>query len=76
MSLSEFWFFVVGDPANDPRVWEERYMAFQRFDPFGYWTARDPFTGEWVATRNLIVCLVAAVSPLLASLWLFRRRAY
>lgn len=76
MSLSEFWFFVVGDPANDPRVWEERYMSFQRFDLFSYWTARDLFTGEWVATRNLIVCLVAAVVPLLASLWLFRRRAY
>ena len=75
-SLSESWFIVLGDPANNPRVTDERYMFFQRFDLFNYWSATDPISGEWVAARNLIVCLIAAVVPLLASLWLFRRKSF
>ena len=75
-SLSEFWFFVLGDPANDPRAVDERYMFFQRFDLFSYWAATNPISGEWAAARNLIVCLIAAVVPLLAALWLFRRKSY
>lgn len=76
LGLSQFWSFVLGDPANDPKTMDERYRFFQRFDLLNYWTATDPFTGEWVATRNLIVCLIAAVVPLLLALWLFRRKAY
>lgn len=76
MSLSELWLFVMGDPVDNPTDWNERYMFFQRFDLFNYWTATDPISGEWVATRNLLVCLAVAAVPLIASLWLFRRRAY
>lgn len=76
LSLYMFWEFATGTSPGDASAADEPYVHFQRLYLYDYWAATDPFSGEWVATRNLIVCLVAAAVPLLASLWLFRRRAY
>ena len=76
LSLYMFWSFATGASPHDASGMDEPYMLFQRLYLLDYWTATDPFSGKWVATQNLIVCLVAAAVPLIASLWLFRRRAY
>lgn len=55
------------------------YDSFERFRLVNYWTAEDFRTGELIlslAARNSLVCLVAAVVPLLLALWWFRRKAY
>lgn len=43
---------------------------------FGYWGSKSMFIGDGLAPTNFLVCVAAAVLPLLAALWLFRRRAY
>ncbi len=50
--------------------------AIQNLDLARYWTDERMFTGEGVATTSFVVCLIAAVIPLLLALWLFERRAY
>lgn len=55
------------------------YQAFERIRLVNYWTAEDLRTGELIlsqAAQNSLVCLVAAVVPLLLALWWFRRKAY
>lgn len=78
-SLAQWLFWTEQDYARgfqNSQDWEAWNRPFELLNLTNYWTATDPFTGEWVVTRNLLVCLVAAVVPLLVALWLFRRRAY
>lgn len=78
-SLAQWLFWDDQDYVRgfqNSQEWEAWNRPFESLNLLNYWTATDPFTGEWVATRNLIVCLVAATLPLLVALWLFRRRAY
>lgn len=78
-SLAQWLFWTEQDYARgfqNSQEWEAWNRPFEYLNLLNYWTATDPFTGEWVATRNLIVCLVTAALPLLAALWLFRRKAY
>ena len=44
--------------------------------PTDYWTDRGLYLGESLAPTNFLVCMIAAVVPLLAALWLFNRKAY
>lgn len=41
-----------------------------------YWSSTDLYLGQSLAPTNFVVCFVSAVVPLLAALWLFRRKAY
>lgn len=41
-----------------------------------YWTDPGLYTGNTLAGTSLLVCLVSALPPLLAALWLFNRKAY
>ncbi len=41
-----------------------------------YWTDASLYLGEGLAATNFLVCLIAAAAPLLAALWMFRRKAY
>lgn len=41
-----------------------------------YWASESLFTGDSFALTNFLVCAIAAVVPLLATLWLFNRKAY
>lgn len=43
---------------------------------FYYWFSERSYLGEGLTPTNFLVCLVAAAVPLLAALWLFRRKAY
>jgi hypothetical protein len=41
-----------------------------------YWFIEGAYAGEGFYARNFLVCMIVAVLPLLAALWLFRRKAY
>lgn len=41
-----------------------------------YWTNERMFAGEAFAGTSFLICFVAAALPLLAALWLFRRKGY
>lgn len=78
-SFAQWLFWTEEDYARgfqNSQEWEAWNRPFEALNLTNYWTATDPFSGDWVATRNLIVCLVAAAVLLFASLWLFRRKAY
>lgn len=78
VSLSLFYEYQVR--YTDVRPGMERpgaaETAIQNLDLARYWTSERMFAGEAFATTNFIVCLVAAVIPLLLSLWVFNRKAY
>jgi ABC-2 type transport system permease protein len=42
----------------------------------GYWSSQAAYLGQEFPTKALIICLVAAVLPLVLALTLFRRQAY
>jgi ABC-type transport system involved in multi-copper enzyme maturation permease subunit len=42
----------------------------------GYWSSLAAYLGQEFPTKGLIICLVAAVVPLIVALALFRRQAY
>ena len=41
-----------------------------------YWTDASLYLGEGLAATNFLVCLIAAVVPLLAAVWMFQRKSY
>ena len=41
-----------------------------------YWSSKALYLGDSFAPANFAVCLVSAALPLLAALWLFRRKGY
>ncbi len=43
---------------------------------FNYWSSKGLYLGQEIAFTNFLVCLIAAVVPLLLALWLFRQRDY
>ena len=59
--------------------WQESFEAFRIAK---YWFIRDAYEGGPLASYqpglalSLLVCLVAAALPLIAALWIFRRRGY
>jgi ABC-2 type transport system permease protein len=50
--------------------------TIQNLDLTRYWADERMFTGEAFAAPSFMVCLAAAVVPLLLSLWVFNRKAY
>jgi ABC-type transport system involved in multi-copper enzyme maturation permease subunit len=77
--LAEWLYWTEEDYEQSFQQINGWYESFERFNLFNYWTAENIYTGEWVASlaaQNSLVCLVAAAVPLLAALWLFRRKAY
>ncbi|QIN84888.1 ABC transporter permease subunit [Rubrobacter tropicus] len=52
------------------------YRSFDHFRLYDYWIGLQPYSGEMMAARSLVVCVVTATAALLLALWLFRRRAY
>ncbi len=43
---------------------------------FNYWASNGMYLGHGIAFTNFLVCLAAAILPLLAALWIFNRRSY
>jgi ABC-type transport system involved in multi-copper enzyme maturation permease subunit len=41
-----------------------------------FWSSESLYLGEGLAATNFLICLITAIVPLLAALWLFRRKAY
>ena len=41
-----------------------------------YWSSEGLYSGDSFAVTNFLVCSIAAALPLLAALWLFRRKEY
>jgi ABC-2 type transport system permease protein len=41
-----------------------------------YWSSENLYQGKALVPTHFLVCLIAAVLPLLAALWMFRRKAY
>jgi ABC-type transport system involved in multi-copper enzyme maturation permease subunit len=41
-----------------------------------YWSGKSLYLGQSLASANFAYCLVIAVLPLFAALWLFNRKAY
>ena len=76
------------DFMESPMVQEGWYESFEVFRITRYWSFLDPYGsssgpfGEPFASQqpdpalSVLVCSIAAVLPLLAALWLFRRRSY
>lgn len=52
------------------------YRFFDHFRLYDYWIGLQPYSGEMIVARSLVVCVVTATAALLLALWLFRRRAY
>lgn len=52
------------------------FGAIYNMVPTNYWTDRGLYLGESLAPANFVVCLISALVPLLAALWLFNRKAY
>ncbi len=48
----------------------------QNLDLVQYWTSERMFIGEGLAATSFLACLIAAMTPLLLALWVFRRKAY
>jgi ABC-type transport system involved in multi-copper enzyme maturation permease subunit len=77
----ELFFWIDGYGTRSWVKVEKWYEYFEVFRLPNYWSIGNsygPFFGSqqvspWVAA---LVCLVAAVIPLLAAIWLFRRKAY
>lgn len=78
--MLEAWLWRERDNPPNDRVMNDLYDYFERFRLFNYWSAGNPYTGEWaggwVAAQNALVCLIAAAVPLLIALWIFRRKTY
>ena len=74
------------DFMESPMAQEGWYESFEVFRITRYWSFHDPYEGgpfvEPLAFQtpdpslSVLVCLIAAVLPLIAALWLFRRRSY
>ena len=72
------------DFMNSPMVQEGWYESFEVFRITRYWSFLDPYESTMVPYAvpppglplSLLVCLVAAALPLIAALWIFRRRGY
>ena len=65
---------------TDVRPGMERPGAAETFvrnlDLVQYWTSERMFIGEGLAATSFLVCLIAAMTPLLLALWLFRWKQY
>jgi ABC-type transport system involved in multi-copper enzyme maturation permease subunit len=75
-SLLEWIFWISSDYNRPWREMRDWYGVFDRWNLAYYWVGMDPYTGKTMMTQSFLVCLVAAVPPLLMALWLFRRKAY
>jgi ABC-type transport system involved in multi-copper enzyme maturation permease subunit len=78
-TLTQWLFWTDEDFERSPQQMNGWFDSFERFNLFNYWTAENVYTGEWVASQaaqNALVCLAAASVPLLAALWLFRRKEF
>ena len=75
--LEVFW--LNGDYQQTWRAIESWYRFFQIFRLYDYWSLSfyGPFGGQQNGPLiSVAVCIVTAAIPLIASLWLFRRKAY
>ncbi len=63
-------------PTNHPYGWAERLTLLTYWMPTYYYYGDSPDGLGGFAATNFLVCLAAALVPLLAALWLFRRREY
>jgi ABC-2 type transport system permease protein len=61
--------------AIDPRVEATSLPGFWAY-PREYWASQGLYFTKEFAVGNFLICLIAAVLPLLAALWLFNRKAY
>ena len=72
---------IKNRPFYDPEmpVFEQGTLGFalpEKLTLSNYWTDPGLYVGETLAGVNLIVCLAAALPPLLVALWTFNHKAY
>lgn len=63
-------------PASFLNEWALRLELYTYWMPAYYYYPDEFYSIAGFAPTNFLVCLVAAVVPLLSALWLFNRRAY
>lgn len=55
---------------------EASAQAFEKLSLPAYWIDEKLFMGESFAATNFLVCAIFASLPILAAIWLFKRKAY
>lgn len=66
--------FKIQDSQGVPTYFP--YGPSERLNLANYWTDASLYLGQGFAVTTFLVCLIAAAAPLLAALWMFRRKAY
>ncbi len=60
----------------DRREYQSWYETFDYFRLYDYWIGVQPYSGELMVARSLLVCVVTAAAAFLLALWMFRRKTY